>query len=53
MKLAQIEFLKYLKSVLKSKPEIIINLQGDMPNIEFSISNLVSYMKKKNVISEL
>ncbi len=34
--------------ILKSKPEIIINLQGDMPNIEpQDISNLVSHMKNK------
>ena len=35
------------KTTLNSEPNIIINLQGDMPNIEpQSISNLVSYMSK-------
>ena len=35
------------KKTLSSEPEIIINLQGDMPNIEpQSISNLVFYMSK-------
>jgi len=35
------------KKTLNSEPEIIINLQGDMPNIEpQSISNLVFYMSK-------
>ena len=33
------------KKTLKSEPEIIVNLQGDMPNIEPQIiSNLVTYM---------
>ena len=33
---------------LKGEPEIIINLQGDMPNIDpKDISNLVLYMKEK------
>ena len=33
------------KDKLKSKPEIIVNLQGDMPNIEpDAIKNLVNYM---------
>ncbi len=36
------------KDTLNSKPNIIINLQGDMPNIApESISNLVSYMEKE------
>ena len=35
------------KNKLNSKPEIVINLQGDMPNIKSeSISYLVSYMTK-------
>ena len=35
------------KNELKSDPSIIINLQGDMPNIESkAISDLVLYMKK-------
>ena len=35
------------KKILNSKPNIIINLQGDMPNIEpRAISNLVSYMNE-------
>ncbi len=35
------------KKKLNSEPNIIINLQGDMPNIEpQAISNLVSYMSK-------
>ena len=35
------------KKTLKEEPKIIINLQGDMPNIEpQAISNLVSYMNK-------
>ena len=35
------------KKTLNSEPNIIINLQGDMPNIEpQAISNLVSYMNK-------
>ncbi len=34
-------------NALEQKPEIIINLQGDMPNIDPElISNLVEYMKK-------
>ena len=37
------------KNALNSEPNIIVNLQGDMPNIKpQSISNLVSYMKKSN-----
>ena len=36
------------KETLNSEPNIIINLQGDMPNLEpQAISNLVSYMNKK------
>ena len=36
------------KKTLNSEPNIIINLQGDMPNIKpQAISNLVSYMKEK------
>ncbi len=36
------------KKTLNSEPKIIINLQGDMPNLEpQAISNLVSYMSKK------
>ena len=35
------------KETLNSEPNIIINLQGDMPNLESqAISNLVSYMGK-------
>jgi 3-deoxy-manno-octulosonate cytidylyltransferase (CMP-KDO synthetase) len=35
------------KNKLKTEPSIILNLQGDMPNIDpVAISNLVSYMKK-------
>ena len=35
------------KKTLKEEPKIIINLQGDMPNIEpQAISDLVSYMNK-------
>ena len=35
------------KKILKEEPKIIINLQGDMPNIEpQAISTLVSYMNK-------
>ena len=35
------------KDVLKNKPSIIVNLQGDMPNIDpKAISDLVLYMKK-------
>jgi len=35
------------KNELKAEPNIIINLQGDMPNIDFkAITDLVSYMKK-------
>jgi len=35
------------KKTLNSEPNIIINLQGDMPNLESqAISNLVSYMSK-------
>ena len=36
------------KNVLKNKPDLIINLQGDMPNIQpKAITNLVDFMKKK------
>ena len=36
------------KETLDSKPNVIINLQGDMPNIEPKvISNLASYMEKQ------
>jgi|TARA_B100001093_G_scaffold469194_1_gene489743 3-deoxy-manno-octulosonate cytidylyltransferase (CMP-KDO synthetase) len=36
------------KYALKNKPEIIINLQGDMPNIEpQAIFSLASYMKRE------
>ena len=35
------------KNHLNSEPDIIINLQGDMPNIDpKDITNLVSYMSK-------
>ena len=35
------------KNELKKEPSIIVNLQGDMPNIDPKvITNLVSYMKK-------
>ena len=35
------------RETLNSEPNIIINLQGDMPNLESqAISNLVSYMSK-------
>ena len=35
------------KSVLKNEPKLIINLQGDMPNIQpKAISDLVEYMSK-------
>tara|TARA_B100001248_G_C27361330_1_gene446664 strand:- start:698 stop:1432 length:735 start_codon:yes stop_codon:yes gene_type:complete len=37
------------KNHLKSEPNIIINLQGDMPNIKpDAISNLINYMKEEN-----
>ena len=36
-----------LKNHLKSEPDLIINLQGDMPNIDpKAITNLVSYMSE-------
>ena len=36
------------KNTLKEKPNIIVNLQGDMPNIKpQAISSLVSYMQEK------
>jgi|TARA_Y100000389_G_scaffold192957_1_gene221197 3-deoxy-manno-octulosonate cytidylyltransferase (CMP-KDO synthetase) len=36
------------KNQLKSQPDIIVNLQGDMPNIDSqNITNLISYMSKK------
>ena len=35
------------ENVLKNEPNLIINLQGDMPNIQpRAIANLVNYMKK-------
>ena len=35
------------KNNLNNEPSIIVNLQGDMPNIKpYAISNLVSYMKE-------
>ena len=35
------------KNLLKTKPDVIINLQGDMPNIDSEvIAGLVAYMKK-------
>ena len=38
------------KNKLNSEPNIIVNLQGDMPNIDpQAISNLVSYMNKGNL----
>ena len=37
------------KNHLKSEPDLIINLQGDMPNIDpKAITNLVSYMSEVN-----
>ncbi len=37
------------KDALKNEPNLIINLQGDMPNLKpKAISNLVDYMMKKN-----
>ena len=37
------------KSHLNSEPNLIINLQGDMPSIEpQAISDLINYMKKGN-----
>ena len=42
------------KDNLNNKPNIIINLQGDMPNIDpNAICDLVSYMKRVNAILEL
>ena len=39
--------MKYLKLTIKNEPNIIVNLQGDMPNIDpQAITDLVSYMKK-------
>ena len=36
------------KNELNSEPDIVVNLQGDMPNIQpQAITNLVSYMQKK------
>ena len=36
------------KKELKSRPEIIINFQGDMPNLNpLAIKDLVEHMKKK------
>ena len=36
------------KNQLKSEPNIIINLQGDMPNIDpKDIANLISYMNEQ------
>ena len=41
------------KNKLKAEPSIIVNLQGDMPNIDpKAITNLVSYVGKGNVILE-
>ena len=38
-----------VQNSLQNKPEVIINLQGDMPNIEpQAISDLINYMKKGN-----
>ena len=35
--------MKYLKMKLKNEPSIIVNLQGDMPNIDpKAITDLVS-----------
>jgi 3-deoxy-manno-octulosonate cytidylyltransferase (CMP-KDO synthetase) len=37
------------KNYLKSEPDLIINLQGDMPNIEpQAITDLINYMKEGN-----
>ena len=50
MKLERIEFSKYLKNIIQSKPEIIINLQGDMPNLDpKEIISLKNYLNKKNL----
>ena len=39
--------MKYLKMNLKMNQVLIVNLQGDMPNIDpQAITDLVSYMKK-------
>ena len=39
--------MKYLKISLKSEPNVIVNLQGDMPNIDpKAITNLISYMEE-------
>ena len=36
------------KDLLKKEPDVIINLQGDMPNIDpVVIADLVNYMKKR------
>ena len=36
------------KTLLKKEPEIIVNLQGDMPNVDpNAITDLVSYMTKE------
>ena len=46
--------MKYLKMNLKMNQVLLVNLQGDMPNIDpQAITDLVSYMKKENVILEL
>ena len=37
------------KDHLKSEPNLIVNLQGDMPNIDpKAISDLINYMKEGN-----
>ena len=42
------------KETLNSEPNIVINLQGDMPNIDpQAISNLADYMNEKNMRLEL
>ena len=45
-----IEFLKRYKNFFSEKPNIIINLQGDMPNLEPKIIKLNKHLEKKNVI---
>ena len=47
MRLALIEYLRFLQKILNENPSIIVNLQGDMPNIHpDTINNLINYMKK-------
>ena len=47
MKQVQIECLKHLKIFILIKPEIIINLQGDMPNLDpKAIIKLNEYLQK-------